>query len=289
MTAETARGCVLIDPRCCGPNGVDALGIATQAGEDTVSIPLDDWCRVTPSDLEPTLRQPLWHVAFRTAGDASGYSWSWVRDHLEGPRRDGRSWASLLQAYPNVEWILQIGNEPTLDWPQVDAWTHRWWMLACYQELALNAANHVDQAWRNKYPMLKWACAVGTSYDAYRIHVQWSGGSDLGAGGVRDWYDAIACHLYGESSLGDGDLQRVYQELLGDPYTKAIQVTEIGINRADWSPEQKAEQYRTWINRAPAKVEGVHAFIAGSASEWPHYRLDSYRCGQLLGDHFGGL
>ena len=93
-------------------------------------------------------------------------------------------------------------------------------------------------------------------------------------------------HLYGESQVGDGDMQTVYNELLNDPYTKGILMTEIGINRSDWSPEYKAALYRNWINRQPGKLKGVTAFVAGNQASWPQYKLDTIRCGQLIGDHW---
>lgn len=274
--------------------GHPTLSVAVQPGEDAIAVDLSNGtcsydATVEPSEIEPYLRNPLWHVLLRTEGGPCGYDYQHVRSLIEGAQPGGgKTWAQLMQQYPNVEWILQIGNEPTIDWSGVDAWTHRWWMHAVYDELATNSYGHIDQAWRTKYPMLKWAVAVGVTYDAAQIHLQW----DTDFGGVRDKYDYIACHVYADTDMRSPKepYASVYNFLLGDQFTKGVVVSEFGIN-GDPNPPSDAEvrNYRGWVNNLPSKVKLATAFVAMTpADQWVTYALDSAQDGQTLGDHWGG-
>lgn len=275
---ETQRGMFIIDPHM---GGTDAINVATQFGEDAISIALDDWNSITPDILEPYLGHPIWHVYFRTAGGLEGYSWSWIRDHFEGA-----GWGQLVTSHPEVEWVLTIGNEPSVDLPNMDSWGQRWWMIAVYQELANNAYGHLDQGWRQKYPNLKWGVAVGTDYNSMLVHIQWLP-SD---GGIRDYYDIIVVHVYGENSLTDNvggpRSYDVYQYLINDPFTKAVFIGEMGIHAPSRSIDWKVEQYRSWINAQPAKLVGATPFIAGFSDSWPYYSITTYHQGTVLGDHW---
>lgn len=271
----TPRGMFIFDPHM---GGVDAAGVAAQPGEDAIAVPLDDWDSYTPGDIAPRLGNPIWHVYLRTAGGADGYSWQWIVTHFEG-----NGWGQMVRAHPEIEWTLVIGNEPTLDFTATDAWGQRWWMLAVYRELALNVYGHIDQAWRDKYPAMKWGVAVGISYDATQVHLQW----EPGDGGIRDYYDVITCHLYGETSLTEyNDMTSVYNQLMNDPYTKGVVVNEAGINSSGYSMDTKVQRYRSFVNNAPDKLKGFTPFVAGYSGSWPQYSMTTYNQGQTLGDHW---
>lgn len=257
---QTARGMVVITP--------GEMPYGAQAGEDALSLALDDWSSVTPQTVTPLLGNPFWHIVLRTAGSASGYDPGWITTHMQ-------PWLPLIQAHPEIDWTLQIGNEPSIDTGR-DAWANRWYMLTIYQQLAIQAG------WRNQYPMLHWAAAIGPNYNDANIELQW----EPTDGGIRDYYDIISVHIYAEDSFSESnEMTAVYNELLSDGFTKAIAITELGLHDPALPTQVKANDYATFINNAPPKVHIVTPFIAGEDQGWPEYALHTVE-GTELGNHW---
>jgi len=161
-------------------------------------------------------------------------------------------------------------------------------MNRVYSELATNSYGHVAQSWRQKYPALKWAVAVGLNNQAMQVHLQWQSTD----GGVRDKYDYVAYHVYADADMRCPQPIYVnpYNYLLNDQYTKGIVLSEFGINGSPQPPTAaEVDNYRGWVNGLPAKVKFASAFVAmNPTDQWTSYALDSITDGQTIGDHWGG-
>jgi len=302
---QTWRGFFLFDSAAAS---INAAGF-----NDFVRINLqDDKCNPWgsgpfPSQIEPYLRNPVWHVLINSGGKSCGYDYQKIRSLIEQPfPRDplGKSWSTLFRAYPDVEFILEIGNEPSFFWPQADAWTQRWWMIAVYDELARNAYGHIDQPWRQKYPNLAWAVAVGVPLNYTQIHLTYlSGeGSVLVTTTGQKRYDYVTIHRY-----SDGDVRSITPDWQGtwdyvinqrSDITKVL-LTEFGIHCASCvSPgSNRVNAYRWWINtQTPAKVKGVLVYICSTLyfscnPQDPNfifdYQVKTSELAAIVGDHWG--
>ena len=218
-------------------------------------------------------------VILRGREGLDGYDYQAVRHDLEMPRGiDGSSFGQLVQQYPQVDWWLEIGNEPNYNIS--DPWAARWWGLAVYKELALNTQGHIDQAWRAKYPNLRWAFSmpVGpwagyTTTQAAEIVLRWMPEQGLGGGGILDYYDAVALHLYGPTYPRHPNMTHVQVEqfVLGNPYHDLILYTEVGV----WEGDQlaKTAAYRQFRQDAPPETVGISVFLAARGTAWPQFEL----------------
>lgn len=264
------RSCQWISPEAQIDSGVSpALPVA--------KFQIGDAFSTDPIDVQRAIQRGATFIILRTDDGLKGYSYQVVQRLIESPGGiAGYSYADLMLRNPRVQFVLEVSNEP--DVAGIPPWVARWWALALYKELALNALGHIDQPWREKYPMLKWAVSLPATYANTQIMLQWRGGHEidpLGAGGVRDYYDYLANHLYGHFDVmdgGGGDWTRIHAWLLNDPYTNAVIVSEVGINDPSTPDALKAQRYRDWANAQPPKVKAAAVF-SFCIDSYPSYTI----------------
>lgn len=287
-------------PRINAAGFNDFIRVNIQGGDCSAWVP-----GPFPSEIEPYLRNPVWHVLLNSGGNQCAYDYQKIRNLIEQPNPydpRGKSWADLIRAYSDVEFILEIGNEPSQFWPDADAWTHRWWMVAVYDELARNSYGHIDQPWRQKYPNLSWAVAVGIPLDYTQVHLTYlsSDGSILRTPTGEKRYDYVTIHRY-----SPGNIQTIDQTW-ADTWNYVINqrsditqvlITEFGVHCGSCVKVgyNRAHAYRWWINtQTPSKVKGVIVYVC-SANQYPcdsgdlqeEYRVGSRDLAVIIGDHWG--
>jgi hypothetical protein len=210
-----------------------------------------------PSAVQQLIGRGVTTVILRT--DDSRIDWGNVKNEIERIQGSGDSYDALIRRNPGVTFWLEVGNEPDLaGYAGVgDVWGYRWTALDTYKTLGLNSYGKIAQAWRQKYPNLKWAISVPTDYNQMQIVLQWQP-SD---GGVRDYYDAVATHLYGSYNLFEGNnWHSIFNFLVGDTYTKAILISEAGIHDPATSDTTKAGKYFAFMRDTAygnAKIKAV--------------------------------
>lgn len=210
-----------------------------------------------PSAVQQLISRGVTTVILRT--DDTHIDWGTVKNEIERIQGSGDSYDALIRRNPGVTFWLEVGNEPNnAGYAGVtDVWGYRWTALDTYKNLALNSYGKITQAWRQKYPNLLWAISVPTDYNQMQSLLQWQA-SD---GGVRDYYDAVATHLYGSFNLFEGNnWNQIYNFLIGDQYTKALLITEAGIHDPATSDTTKAQRYYAFMANtayANSKIKAV--------------------------------
>jgi hypothetical protein len=214
---------------------------------------------------DATVAQQLINVGVTTLilrTDDTRIDWGRVKYEVERIHGSGDSYDAVIRRNPGVTFWLEIGNEPDhagYAYSGGNQWVYRWTALDTYKTLATNSYGKIPQAWRQKYPNMKWAVSLPTIYSQAMDVLSWNS-SD---GGVRDYYDAIATHLYGSFNVyepGSGDWTRIYDFLLNDVYTKAILLTEAGIHDPNTSDTTKAQRYYDFTRNSvypKAKVKAI--------------------------------
>lgn len=195
------------------------------------------------------------------------------------------SYADLYNAFPNVTFYVEFGNEPDNFYDSTASY-YRYQAIAAYKQLWNNACNNVAVPWSQKYSRLKWAIAMPAhDYNYMSTVIQWQAFSsntpgcndDLNAGGVRDYYNVLTPHMYSDNSFGDAGTPSgqvsIYNFLLSDQCTKGIIVTEVGVHDGGGFPTKctNALQQEITTYMAPyAKVNGYAWFYLGNTgdSDW---------------------
>ena len=219
-------------------------------------------------------------IILRTGDGLDGYDYRKVQTSFEEPGGIGHfSFASLLDKYPHVQFIIEVGNEPNLSTPPINGWVARWWALALVKELRLNYLGHIDRPWKEKYPRLQWSVCLPTSMHdttAMLTYLDNHGSDDVGDGSIIDYYDALNCHLYGDTEVisNNYDWPHILRTVQANQYVKKIHVTELGINAPNISTAAKCQKYRAWVNSNPAKVDLVTAWYLGRGQGYEHYQID---------------
>lgn len=294
VRAQVPIGWHAYDVQGCGANQMqldEVIRFYQRSQSTLIKIFLGPWGCVEPVAIDRLLSEtPIRTIVLRTDDGPGGYDYHLVRHQVESPRAGGRSWADAMRAHPEIDWWIEVGNEPN-HWPSFDdPWPVRWWGLALYKELALNSVGHIDQAWRQKYPMLRWAFSMNVggagAYDAVsyaRVLTMWLQGQGLGDGGVLDYYDAVGIHLYGPWSLRDWGMTHTHVEsvILQNPYHDLILYSEVGI--WEGNDAAKVAAYREFLtSQAPQETAGIVVWLLGRGTSWPEFEVDDGNVGRGL-------
>ena len=209
-----------------------------------------------PSAVQQLIGRGVSTVILRT--DDSHIDWGAVKNDVERVQGSGDSYDALIRRNPGVTFWIEIGNEPNnASYAGVGTvWGYRWTALDTYKNLALNTYGKISQAWRSKYPNLKWAISMPTTYSDVQSVIQWQAAD----GGVRDFYDAVATHLYGSFNLLESnEWTRIFNFLTADSYTRALLITEAGIHDPGTSDTTKAGRYYSFMHDVAAPSSKIKA------------------------------
>jgi hypothetical protein len=250
-------GMSIVTTHCDGISLTDKINRYDYSDLKVVKVHMPGAFCSDPSAVQQLISRGVTTVILRT--EDANIGWGSVKNDVERIQGSGDSYDALIRRNPGVTFWLEVGNEPNnAGYNGVgDVWGYRWTALDTYKTLALNSYGKIAQAWRQKYPNLKWSISVPTTYNDMQIVLQWQAAD----GGVRDYYDAVATHLYGSYNLFEGNnWNQIYNFLVGDPYTKAILITEAGIHDPGTSDTTKAQRYFAFMRDtayANAKIQAV--------------------------------
>jgi hypothetical protein len=250
-------GMSIVTTHCDGISLADKINRYDYSDLKVVKVHMPGAFCSDPSAVQQLISRGVTTVILRT--EDSNIGWGSVKNDIERIQGSGDSYDALIRRNPGVTFWLEVGNEPNnAGYNGVgDVWGYRWTALDTYKTLALNSYGKIAQAWRQKYPNLKWAISVPTTYNDMQVVLQWQAAD----GGVRDYYDAVATHLYGSFNLFEGNnWNQIYNFLVGDQYTKAILITEAGIHDPGTSDTTKAQRYFAFMRDtayANAKIKAV--------------------------------
>lgn len=239
--AQTDKaGMAIVTTHCDSMPLSDKIGRYDYSDLKVVKVHMPSAFCSDPSAVQQLISRGVTTVILRT--DDSHIDWGAVKNDVERVQGSGDSYDALIRRNPGVTFWLEVGNEPdNAGYAGVGTvWGYRWTALDTYKNLALNSYGKIAQAWRSKYPNLKWAVSMPTTYSDVQVVLQWLS-SD---GGVRDYYDAIATHLYGSFNiLESNEWTRIFNFLTSDAYTKALLLSEVGIHDPATSDAVKAGRY----------------------------------------------
>lgn len=267
-------GVNIISPRGAMPYP-QMLNVISAAGVRAVKFHIANKFSTDPLDVEQAIKRGVSTVVLRTDDGLAGYEYQIIRDLIEQPGGvGGFSYAYLFNKYPNIEWWIEVGNEPNK--AGMDGWHARWWALAAAKELRLNYLGHIDQPWAEKYPMLKWSVCLPTSLADTVNMLAWQdnhGSDDVGDGSIIDYYDALNCHIYGDFQLGDNyDWPKIYSLVTQNAYTKQVNLTEFGINDPNTPMYIKKQRERNWLlSQASNKTTLAFSWCLGRTTGYPTY------------------
>jgi hypothetical protein len=270
----------------------EMLELVKRTKINTVKLHIGEAFSTDPIDVQDFIEAGVQCFVLRTDDGLKGMSYQEIQRLIELPGGiAGFSYASLFHKYPDLQWWLEIGNEPDMgigynDFSQ-SPWVIRWWELAVIKELKLNFIGHIDEAWEKKYPMLKWAISLPVNRYNAQIVTQWmnyEGGDDISDGGVLDYYDAAALHLYGDTEVlsWNYDWPKIYNDMIQNQFCKKILITEMGINDPDMSKTEKARKYRKFMETAHPKVEVCTIWAMARHSSWPNYEVNELRDWEII-------
>lgn len=271
-------GICIISPRGTMPYA-EMLDVIRKSGVQAVKFHIGNSFSTDPIDVEQAIQAGVKTVILRTDDGLPGYSYETVRDLFENPGGISHfSYAYLTQKYKDVNWWLEIGNEPNL--AGVDGWNARWWALAVIKELKLNYLGHIDQPWKDKYPNLQWSVCLPTNLQDARemlTYLDNKGKDDVGDGSIIDYYDAINCHLYGDFDVisRNYDWPAIYDLVRKNTYVHKIHITEMGINDPTLPMNTKCLRYHQFISLADRKVDLAMIWCLGRNTGFPNYEISS--------------
>lgn len=183
-------------------------------------------------------------------------------------------WGNLVNRYPEIEWWLEIGNEPEFAGME-DGWVAREATLKTYKILALGIGSG-EAPWREQYPGLKWLAALPLTMERVGAFMAWVPDNRAGwinQGSIADWYDGIAPHIYGHYDVTDTHLWVVYNWVIRQPGVKSCVITEAGINGV---PPQEAMRILSRFARwTPCRAVMAFAYFAPPC-DWGGDAADSY-------------
>lgn len=171
-----------------------------------------------------------------------------------------RGFADLVRQRPQVQFWLEIGNEPDMAYeggpPPMDSGLYRQGLLDTVRTLRSKFSN---------LPNLHWMASLPVNAEPV---------ADVLAGGdVERAYDALAYHIYGHYRLDDAPMWAVYQSLLQSTH-KPLWITEMGINHPPMPRAEKARQYLEFQRTAPDRVKGIAIWTISKDPSWANYALD---------------
>lgn len=269
-------GICIISPREHMPY-TEMLHVIQTSGIQAVKFHIGNAFSTDPIDVEQVIHAGVKTIILRTDDGMLGYSYETVRKLFENPGGISHfSYASLTQKYKDVNWWLEISNEPNL--AGIGGWLARWWALAVVKELRLNYLGHIDRPWKEKYPNLQWSVCLPTNLQDAKdmlTYLDDHGKDDVGDGSIIDYYDAINCHLYGDFQVisQNYDWPAIYDLLLHNQYVHKIHITEMGINDKNTRMHTKCQRYHQFIMSADKKVDLAMVWCLGRGTKYPTYEI----------------
>jgi hypothetical protein len=174
-----------------------------------------------------------------------------VRQHLVD-----RGFLDLIDRYPDVRFVLQVGNEPEhCQGLAMDTY------LDGLVDIAATLRPELDR------PNLEWVAGLPMSPDEARKAIE--------AGDIPAHYDGVGSNMLVHFSLLDE--YHNWHEILDYVIHEtdlAIWLTEVGINHPPMDKAIKAQRIMDFIEELPAgRVHGLAVFLLGKGTNWPQYEL----------------
>lgn len=166
----------------------------------------------------------------------------------------GRQFEAAVNRHRNIQFYLEIGNEPDLFCPNLTP--------ATYRDAVLNIRAELRNLW--SYPNLQYVAGLGANAEYSR--------QILRDGRVLAEYDALAFHIYAHGSFGDIPETYTYWKNELTQIGKPILLTEVGIN-GDIGKELKATRYREFALQQPPSTEAI-AFWTVASDYKSQYHID---------------
>lgn len=166
-----------------------------------------------------------------------------------------RGFLDLIEANPEIEFVIQVGNEPERCPITMDTY------LDGLAEVATQVRPLVDQ------PNLQWVAGLPMVPATAR--------QVLDDGWVQDYYDGVGTNMLGHYSLLDerNGWHEIVDYVLNETGTD-LWITEIGINHAPMDKTEKARRILSYVDQLPAdRVAGVTIFSLSNGSRWPQYEI----------------
>lgn len=184
-----------------------------------------------------------------------------------------RGFLELVDKYPSVHFILEVGNEQNLK--GMEPWTGRFWQLQTYHDL-----RHISENRSN----LSWYASMPTSLDEVKVYLSrteedFSDGKKIN---FTDFYDGVATHMYGHYNVtdgGGGDWIKIFN-YLKDVTRLPISITEFGINHP-LDGKEKGRRYVKWLEKEDPRITGAYLFCVARGSSWPQYETNDAMLDEL--------
>ena len=183
-------------------------------------------------------------------------------------------WGNLVNRHPEIEWWLEVGNEPEFAGME-DGAVARTATLRTYKTLALGIGSG-EPAWREQFPNLRWLAALPLTMERIEAFMQWVPDNRAGwvnQGSIADWYDGIAPHVYGHYDVTDTHLWLVYNYAIRQHGVKQCIVTEAGINGLP--PAEAMDKLAGFARWTPCRAVMAFAYFAPPC-DWGGDAADSY-------------
>lgn len=180
-----------------------------------------------------------------------------------------RGFVDLIHAYPEIEFWLQVGNEPeryhTVPTPE----EYRHQLLAVYDGLSRDE----DLA------PLRWMAGVPITTAYYDVFAK--------RDAVIDRYDALAVNLYGHHYISDTGSEKQQNYLRALRIGHPVWIAETGINDPGISKQEKGRRIVDfWKSLSESRMTrrqmlGVVLFALGTGTRWPQYEINSAMAAEL--------
>lgn len=171
-----------------------------------------------------------------------------------------RGFAHLIEARPDIDWWIQVGNEP--DAPGRDRVTRHMYrreLIEVVDGLKRHAA----------LENVRWIAGIPISRAFYSTL--------MADNAIVSRYHALGCNIYGYWNIGDtgSEAQRNYEDALrtGHP----VWITETGIDGALASDDKARRIVKFWqgiSDDSKRQHQGMILFAIGEGTSWPTLEVD---------------
>lgn len=176
----------------------------------------------------------------------------------------GRQYEAAVNQHRDIQFYLEVGNEPDLFCPNFTP--------ATYRDAILTIRDELDNLWH--YPNLQYVAGLGA-------HAEYSR-QILADGRVLARYDGLAFHLYAHGNLGDiPETYNYWRDELAH-LGKPILLTEVGIN-GNIGEIAKAQRYRDFALNQPDSTEAI-AFWTAASDYKPQYHITELMAQVIVGN-----
>lgn len=210
--------------------------------------------QTVPEHVEHLIGDGARHVILRT--EDAGLTHQSVWSHLHD-----RGFTRLIQAYPEVDWWIQVGNEPERYHTPPTPLQYRSQLVSVIDNLR----------GRSELRNVRWMAGVP-------ITKQY-GDTYFSGTAITSRYHAHAANIYGHWHIGDTGSEKF------DQYQRAVRssipvwIAETGINGALNHTEKANRILQFWQNlmsdpATAGKVHGVTLFTLGTGTHWPNLEIN---------------